>query len=84
VADIPELPAWNDAQSVSLFLAAGFSALVTALAVFHVAIPHGVAAEVASSTGLAGTVIALAVNAWTHRAAHSAVAVAQTKAKASA
>lgn len=74
---MPTLPAWNDAQSVSLYLAALFSTLVTVLAVFHVVVPPGITDQVGTVAGLLGVVIALAVHVWTHRSAHAKVAAAQ-------
>lgn len=68
---LPTLPTWTDAHSVSLFIVAAFSLVVTVLSLFHVAVPRGVAEDVGTLSGLAGAIIALGVNAWTHRTAHA-------------
>jgi hypothetical protein len=72
---IPQLPKWSDPISVSLFLTAAFGAVVCILGMFHVGISPGVTANVTTLSGIAGSVIALAVNAITHRSAHAKVAV---------
>jgi hypothetical protein len=76
---VPSLPAWNDPASISLFIVSALSAVAAVLGMFHIGIPAGVSADVTDVSGIAGFVIATAVNVWSHRAAHSAVAVAQAR-----
>ena len=63
VADIPTivLPNWRDAGSVSSFLISAASIVVGILMMFHVAVPATTSDTVSTIAGVAGFVIAAAV-----------------------